>query len=178
MIQQRQGVRRGRTQNEVMGESAKERLESIGASLPRSSNRAEAVHWAHRHGWSLGGGQVHPNLDLGTAGSNYSTLLWFEAPLKNLMRQESITEVQVQGTVYMHPSNEIPVKIQYEFTWGNGRKLVGCTYPIETRWPTVAEFHASFAFFKWTRTPQRLKTAAAPTEERKELDFRQPELGA
>lgn len=155
MLNARMGASRDQSQNAVMGESARERLASVGARLPGAEGR-EAVHWAHRHGWALGGAQNATNLDLGTAGSNYSTLLWFEAPLKNLMRAEDITEVQAHGMCYMHPSNAIPIKIQYEFAWGNGRRLVGSTYPLETRLPTVAELCASYALFKHTRTPQHV----------------------
>lgn len=151
-LDNRIGMKRPRTQNDVMGQSARDRLISGGASLP-GTDKSEAMHWAHRRAFSHGGQQEASNLDLGTSGSNYSTLLWFEAPLKRLMREGDVKEVRVTGKAYMHPSNLIPVQIEYVFKWGNGCTLTGSTYPLETRLPTLAEYHAAATLFKLTRTP-------------------------
>lgn len=149
-LQKRVGIKRPRSQNEVMSESARSALVRCGAELQPGTE----VHWAHRHGWSLGGPQTQDNLDLGTAGSNYSTLLIFESPLKYLILKQNIPEIQVHGTAYLHPLIEIPLEIQYEFTWGNGRKLTGSTYPLEYRKPTRTEYDAACTLFAATRTPK------------------------
>lgn len=151
MIRQRRGAKRPISQNQAMGCSARDLLEEYDAIITESTQ----AHLAHRHGWSLGGAQRAENLDPGTAGSNYTTLMLIESPLKELVINEEIQTMRVHGTVIFHPLVPMPMEIRYQLGWGNGRSATISIYPLEPRKPTVSEYYASRTLLQFVRTPER-----------------------
>jgi hypothetical protein len=149
-INERLGKPRPCPQKKAYGATAKATFEEWGAELTAETQ----MHLMHRHGWSLGGAQSRENLDPGTAGSNYSTLLWIEAPIKKFVQKNNIKEVRIKGTVFFHPlMNQIPIKISYECTWGNNRQSIIHIYPLEPRKPTHTEHEVASTILSHIETP-------------------------
>jgi hypothetical protein len=152
-IRNRQGVRRPINQKQAnRGISARNVFEECGAELSKGIQ----MHLAHRHGWSMGGAQSHTNLDPATAGSNYSTLAWIEAPLKQYILDSKIKQVAIKGTVFFHPLlPKIPIEVSYTASWGTGRVVKTSIFPLEQRKPTSYEHNLFKKLFVSLRTPEK-----------------------
>lgn len=159
-IHNRIGAKRPVSQHQVVGHSAKKIFEAYGAIIHQETS--EKLHLAHRHGWSLGGSQTKENLDPATAGSNYSTLLTIESPLKHLLKGEGVQTMQVNGTVIYHPLIELPMEIIYELSWGNARSAKVHIYPLEHRKPTYSEKIVAHALLKAIRSPEAATPPSPP----------------
>lgn len=150
--------KRPSSQNKIMGCSAREMFSSFGMTIEKNliKNLHKYFQFAHRQGHGFFGPPIKINFDPSTAGSNYSTLFMLEAPLRKLFFEDSITSVNVKGTVIFHPLLEqFPIEIQYAIAWGNGRTAVFSTYPLEYRRPTLAEHEIAFAVLKTVVTPEK-----------------------
>ena len=133
------------TQKRVMGNvSAMELMQAFGAVISDKQN-GRNFHWAHRQGWSLCGDQSKYNLDPMTAGSNYDTLFKVEAPLKKLLFDEVVDEVQVNGEVIFDEERGLPFKITYRLSWGTNCYDIVID-PMCHRVPTVDEHEVANKF--------------------------------
>jgi hypothetical protein len=151
-IMKRQGVKRGCSQNQLMGISAKDLMEILGIVISEKSYHA--FHWGHRHGHSLGGMQMKDNLDAQTAACNYRTLFLIEDPLKHLLLSSSDYDtVKVKGDVTYQPDLPLPEEITYTLSWGNGRTLTTTVYPLSYARPSIQDNQVAKTVVEITRTP-------------------------
>jgi len=162
-IQNCAGKKRPQSQNTVVGRSAEDIFKDHGVII--TSQHKNQFHHAHRQGWSLAGLQTKENMDPSTAGSNYTTLLTVEAPLKAVLKSENIPSMRVQGKLIFHPLVPLPMEIIYTLSWGNNRQAEIKISPLNHRVPVLQENYVAEMMLKAVRSPEEKKSSANITSQ-------------
>ena len=117
-IQERAFQKRPITQKKAAdGYSAADLFYALGVDAKETLSKY--FHHAHRHGWGLSGPQIKENLDIATAGSNYTTLFYVEDVIRCLLNKPDIHNIAVTGDIEYHPVHtKLPIKITYTWQWG------------------------------------------------------------
>ena len=131
--------KRACTQKKAVGISAQNALQRFGAKIHKKKGRGSHYHLAHRQGHALGGSQSANNLDLATAGANYTLLFYMEDPIHQLMSKENIDYVTVEGGINYHLIHEIPESIDYIASFPQGTQCKKRINLFEYRIPSVDE---------------------------------------
>ena len=169
-IKEREGIRRPKSQNNIMGMSALDAFKQLGATIAHGA-KGLSFHHAHRQGWALGGKQEIENLDIGTAGSNYQTLFTIEAPCVDKVQKDDV-EIQVKGTVIYDELLPIARRINYDISWGNSIKISKSIYPLFAHKPSLMDNKLSIAAFNSVASPinKAMKGETHPLKKHKNTD--------
>jgi hypothetical protein len=153
IIHSRKGKSRFQTQKQVMnGKPAIEVLIELGLPIcPAEDGRK--YHWAHRHGWAVGGEQAKENLDPSTAGSNYQTLFKVEKPIHDLLFSQQVDTVNVSGLVLFHDKifelekKRVAIQVLYVISSDKVQEpIYVCIDPLSHQSPTMQEAYIASMF--------------------------------
>ena len=138
------------TQQKAVGNSAKNILELLGATIEKKKGKGSHYHLGHRRGHCLGGRESIENLDPCTAGANYSLLAYIEDPIHKLIASDHVESAAVKGEVRVHSTTGIAESICYTVTFFPNRTQ--CTKQInlfDYRIPTLYENEVAKAMLSY-----------------------------
>lgn len=142
--------------------SAFEIFKAVGAIIDEHETGRD-FHWAHRHGWGLGGLQEVTNLDAMTAAANYNTLFRVEEPIRHLLVDCGLEEIDVCCEVTYNLETNLPSLVKYTLNSGQENEMSIMVDPMSRRLPKDCETELSKSILSESYSSEQSSTS--PMEE-------------
>ena len=154
----RVGEKRPCSQKKVMENfSALEIFKAVGAIIDEQET-GRNFHWSHRHGWGLGGSQDVANLDAMTAAANYNTLYRVEEPIRFLLVEGGLEEVDVCCEVTYNLETNLPSLVTYTLNAGQDNEVSIMIDPMSRRLPKDSETELSKSILSESQSADKTNT--------------------